>query len=492
MHRATWGLLLLSACACSGSPGASADASSAGSAAAMGEVSGGSAGSGSAGGGSGGGGSSGAIDDDPDPQLSADDLSKLRELSPDQLPAPPSDPTNAWADDAAAAAFGQTLFFDARFSGELLDGDNDGTQFALGQKGETGKVSCAGCHVPEDGFSDTRTLGKQISLGAGWGIRRAPSLLDVGQSKLLMWDGRRDALFNQPFGVLESEVEMNSSRLYAAAQVFENHKPAYEAIFGPLPPLDDQTRFPRLSATDTGCPSLDRDNKCTAKKRGQPGDGAEFDALSADDQDAITRVWVNVGKALGAYQRKLSCGSGAFDAWVHGDDSAIGRAEQRGAGLFVGKAGCAKCHSGPYLSDEDFHNVGLRPGLVAAVFTDLNDQGAAVGLPSAKADPLNSLGKFSDGHDSRLPDNVAPADAGAFRTPRLRCVAERPSFMHTGHVRSLADVIDFFDRGGEQGGFPGQNELLPLKLTARERADLLAFLQTLKGSGPPAALLTAP
>ncbi|HYQ18753.1 MAG TPA: cytochrome c peroxidase [Polyangiaceae bacterium] len=430
--------------------------------------------------------------DDPDPQLSEAELGKLRELSPAELPGPVADPTNAWADDAAAATFGQALFFDARFSGKLLDGDNDGSEFALGRKGDTGKVSCAGCHVPEHDFSDTRTLGRQISLGAGWGIRRSPSLLDVGQSKLLMWDGRRDALFNQPFGVLESEVEMNSSRLYAAAQVFDNYKPTYEAIFGALPPLDDQARFPRLSAADTGCASLDKDNKCTGKKRGTPGDGAEFDALSTDDQDAITRVWVNVGKALGAYERKLSCGSAAFDAWVNGDDGAIGRAEQRGAGLFVGKAGCVNCHSGPYLSDEKFHNVGLRPGLVAAVFTDLNDQGAALGLAQAKADPLNSLGDFSDGHDSRLADDVGPQDAGAFRTPRLRCVAERPSFMHTGHVRSLAEVIDFFDRGGEQGGFPGQNELKPLNLTARERADLLAFLQTLTGSGPPAALLRAP
>jgi cytochrome c peroxidase len=316
--------------------------------------------------------------------------------------------------------------------------------------------------------------------------------LDVGQSKLLMWDGRRDTLFNQAFGVLESEVEMNSSRLYAAARVFENHKSEYEAIFGPLPPLDDEARFPPLDATEAGCLRLDKDNKCVGQKRGSPGDGAEFDALSPEDQDAVTRVWVNVGKALAAYQRKLSCGPGPFDAWLHGDAGAIGRAEQRGAGLFVGKAGCVSCHSGPYLSDEQFHNVGLRPGVVATVFIDANDAGAAVGLPLAKADPLNSLGVFSDGEDGRLPDDVGPKYAGAFRTPRLRCVAQRPSFMHTGHVGSLAEVVEFFDRGGEQGGFPGQNELLPLELTERERADLVAFLNTLTGPGPAAALLAPP
>lgn len=438
------------------------------------------------------GGAGGAVDDDPDPDLSEADWAALRELSPDELPAAPADPTNAWADDADAAKFGQVLFFDPEFSGALLDGDNDGTAFALGSKGDTGKVSCAGCHVPADGFSDTRTLLRQISLGAGWGLRRAPSLLDVGQSRLLMWDGRRDTLFSQAFGVLESEVEMNSSRLYAATQVFENHKAAYESIFGDLPPLDDESRFPRLSAAQTGCRQLDKNNKCTGKKRGAPGDEAEFDALAPADQEAVTRVWVNIGKALGAYQRLLTCGPAPFDAWVHGDESALSRAEQRGAALFVGKALCTNCHSGPYLSDERFHNVGLRPGVVATVFLDANDQGAAEGLPLAKADPLNSQGVFSDADDARLPAEVGPELVGAFRTPRLRCVAQRPSFMHTGHVGSLAEVISFFDRGGEQVGFPGKNELLPLKLSARERADLLAFLNTLTGPGPAPALLAPP
>lgn len=493
MRRLIWGFLLV-LCACSGtpSPGGADTPSNGESEAGNAGDSGGSESGGSAAGGSAGSSGSAAVDDDPDPQLTDSDWAKLRELAPGELPPPPADATNAWADDADAADFGKALFFDPRFSGALLDGDNDGTPAALGQKGDTGKVSCAGCHVPKDGFSDTRSLRQQISLGAGWGLRRAPSLLDVGQSKLLMWDGRRDALFNQVFGVLESEVEMNSSRLYAAQQVFSNHRDAYEAIFGALPPLDDAQRFPRLTAEQTGCQQLDKDNHCVGKKRGEPGDGAEYDALSSDDQDAVTRVWVNVGKAIAAYERLLSCGTSPFDAWVQGDESALGRAEQRGAALFVGKARCTDCHSGPYLSDEQFHNVGLRPGVVATVFLDANDQGAAGGLPLAKADPLNSQGSFSDGDDGRLPKVVDAKLVGAFRTPRLRCVAERPSFFHTGHVGSLSDVIDFFDRGGEQVGFPGQNELVPLKLTARERADLLAFLKSLTGPGPTPELLAPP
>ncbi len=433
-----------------------------------------------------------APSNDPEPQLSEADLTLLRGLSPDSLPAPPADSSNAWADDSAAAAFGQALFFDPRFSGQLLDGDNDGSASTLGMRGDVGKVSCAGCHVPDRGFSDTRSIRQQISLAAGWGLRRAPSLLDVGQSRLLMWDGRRDSLFGQVFGVLESEVEMNSSRLFAAHQVLANHRVAYETIFGVLPPLDDPARFPVLAANETGCRHLDANNKCTSHGRGSPGDSAEYDAMAAADRDAVTRVWVNVGKAIGAYQRRLSCGTAPFDAWMHGDETALDRAAERGAGLFVGKAGCISCHSGPYLSDEKFHNVGLQPRLVATVFIDADDPGASVGIAHAQLDPLNVTGEYSDGDDGRLPTKLDATFTGAFRTPRLRCVAERPSFMHTGHLSKLDDVVDFFNRGGDSFGFLGTSELSPLDLTPRERADLVAFLKTLSGAGPSAALLAPP
>jgi cytochrome c peroxidase len=472
-------LLFLSVWGCGGDPPAAPD----------GHGDGGSASS------AGSGGSTAGVqheDPDPDPDLSTEAYAALAELSPAVLPPPPEDASNVWADDEAAAEFGRLLFFEPRFAGSLLDGDNDGTEFALGMKGESGKVACAGCHVPEQGFSDTRTIRRQISLGSGWGLRRAPSLLDVGQSKLLMWDGRRDSLFSQTFGVLESEVEMNSSRLYAAQRVFEHHKQAYEALFGPLPPLDDTARFPALAADETGCRTLDRDSKCKGVMRGAPGDGAEYDGLSPEDQEAVTRVWVNVGKALGAYQRLLTCGPSRFDDWIHGDEQALDRAEQRGAGLFVGKAGCVACHGGPFLSDEAFHNVGLQPKLVATVFIDLDDPGAGSGLPAAQGDPLNVQGVFSDGDDGRLPVEVGPEYLGAFRTPRLRCVAERPSFMHTGHMSSLDEVVEFFDRGGDSFGFLGEKEISPLDLSERERADLVAFLKALTGPGPDPALLAPP
>jgi cytochrome c peroxidase len=431
-------------------------------------------------------------DPDPDPVLGDAVLMALRALSPATLPAPKPDSSNAKADDSKAALLGQKVFFDPRFSGALLDGDNDGSSHALGNKGETGKVACAGCHQPDAGFSDARTIRHQTSLGAGWGLRRAPSILDVGQSTLIMWDGRRDSLYSQVFGPLESAVEWNSSRLYAVAQVFANYKTEYEAVFGALPPLDDHQRFPVLTASQTGCLKLDAQNACTGKMRGAPGDGAEYDGMTAADQTAVTRIWVNVGKAVGAYERLLSCGQSKFDSWIKGDASALGRAEQRGAALFVGKGRCADCHSGPFLSDEKFHNVGLKPEVVATVFLDADDPGASKGLAAAKMDVLNVAGPFSDHDDGRLPATVGPEYEGAFRTPRLRCVSKRPSFMHTAQLLSLEDVVAFFGRGGDGYGYPGKNELAMVGLTPRERTDLVAFLKTLDGPGPAAPLLGPP
>ena len=109
---------------------------------------------------------------DPEPAMAPEALAALRLHAPDPLPSPPRDASNWYVDDARAALFGRRLFFDARLSGRLLDGDNDGGEHALGKKGETGKVSCAGCHLPTTLFADTRSVQQQTSLAAGWGLRR--------------------------------------------------------------------------------------------------------------------------------------------------------------------------------------------------------------------------------------------------------------------------------------------------------------------------------
>jgi cytochrome c peroxidase len=429
-----------------------------------------------------------ADSDDPDPVFTDEERAALDELR--YAAAPHADPSNAYATDPAARALGQKLFFSTDLSGPLVDRDNDGTTGTLGRVGDTGKVSCASCHVPEDNFVDTRSPHRQISLAAKWTPRRSPTLLDVAASPQFNWDGRRDTLWNQAIGVMEASGELNASRLFVAQQMFRLHRADYEAVFGAafgaMPPLDDAQRFPQLTPSTAGCDPGPADAPC----RGKPGD-TDYDAMTAPDRDAVTRVAVNTAKSIAAYITQLECGPGRFDAWLDGDTSALTRSEQRGAALFVGRAGCVTCHGGPQLTDGAFHNVGLRPATVATAFTDVDDRGAAVGIPAAHTDPLNATGAYSDGPRGALPAASAELE-GAFKTPTLRCIANQPSFMHTAQIRTLASVVDFFDRGGDGVGFPGTSELVPLGLTERERADLTAFLSTLQGPGPDAALLSAP
>src|SRR5205085_4799191 len=129
----------------------------------------------------------------------------------------------------------------------------EGSSATLGLRGEAGKVSCAGCHLPGAGFVDSRSPHGQVSLGAQWTLRRTPQLLDVAFAPLYNWDGRRDAIWNQALGVMESNREFNSGRLFVAERIFAAHRAEYEAIFGAMPPLDDTTRFPALAPETTGC-----------------------------------------------------------------------------------------------------------------------------------------------------------------------------------------------------------------------------------------------
>lgn len=411
-------------------------------------------------------------------------------LSPVALPPPLADATNKYADDPKAIDLGKKLFFDPRFSGGLVDGDNDGSPHTLGRKGDTGRVACAGCHVPRAGFVDSRTRGGSISLGAGWGRRRAPTLLDVGQARLLMWDGRRDTLHSQAFEALESPLEMNSSRLFVAQQLSRNYRRQYEEIFGPLPHFDDPLQYPQLLPEQAGCvPKAPPAPRCNGPQRGMPGDQAEFDSLSPQDRDAVTRAVVNMGKAIGSYQRRLTCGRGRFDEWVAGNREAMTAGEQRGLKLFIGKAGCVDCHSGPYFTDQEFHNVGLIPQVVAVVFRDNIEDDAYKGIGSAIRDPLNSRGEYSDADDGRLPEVLREELRGAYKTPTLRCIGQRPSFMRTGQIKSLQEVIAFFDRGGSPVRINGENVLKPLGLSASEKSDLLQFLLALEGPGPSEDLL---
>lgn len=157
-----------------------------------------------------------------------------------------------------------------------------------------------------------------------------------------------------------------------------------------------------------------------------------------------------VSRALAAYVRSIRAGGSRFDLAVLGETEALSALEQRGLELFQGRARCVRCHSGALLTDESFHNTGVawRSGT-----------------------PTDS---------GRAHVTGRAADVGTFKTPTLRQVGFTAPYMHDGSLRTLDEVVDFYDRGGH----PNRNldpELRPLGLTAAEKRALLAFLGALDG-----------
>jgi cytochrome c peroxidase len=230
-------------------------------------------------------------------------------------------------------------------------------------------------------------------------------------------------------------------------------------------------------------------------------------------------VLVNFAKAIEAYEYKLISRDSDFDRWVKaGPRSLVIPPEaRRGARLFVSKAGCIDCHSGPLLGDGAYRNIGV-PQVGAAVPTVADcpagaacDCAAGKGcLPWGAYDGLKRLAAHKFRRDDKQwsddPEDPTrkslylsnPPDAlkGTWRTPSLRDVALTAPYMHDGIYRSLDEVIWHYDSGGgplanESVAATRAVQLKPLRLTEGERSDLVAFLHTLNGRLP-ADLLKAP
>ena len=165
-----------------------------------------------------------------------------------------------------------------------------------------------------------------------------------------------------------------------------------------------------------------------------------------------------IGAALATFERTIVAGEAPFDRWINGDERAISDTAKHGFDLFNGKAGCAECHSGWNFTDGAFYDVGT--------------------------------GKDEDIGRGRLFPN-SPKLQYAFKVPTLRDVARRAPYMHDGSEATLAAVIDLYDRGGIDR--PSRSELIkPLNLTAGEKADLIAFLESLTGDPAPFAMPMLP
>lgn len=382
----------------------------------------------------------------PEPHAwSADERAALASLWIGSLGALPSDPSNAVADDPRAAELGQRLFFDERLS-------RDGT------------VSCATCHEPERDFQDDLPL----AIGVGQTSRRTMPLAGTAFSPWFFWDGRADSQWAQALGPLENPLEHSATRTDLARLIATYYAEAYTALFGALPELEDELRFP-----------------AQARPLGNAEQRAAWEAMRPEDRVAVSRVFANMGKTIAAYERGLLHAPTRFDAYVEALLAAqterlpglLTADEVAGLRLFIGKAGCIACHNGPLLTNNEFHNTGVPPEPTLAP-----DLGRATGVELLLADEFNCLGHYSDA----APDEcgglrflVTDAERllGAFKTPSLRDVAERPPYMHAGQIASLSAVLAHYNTAPAPA--LGHGEILALSLAGAELRQLEAFLRTL-------------
>lgn len=380
--------------------------------------------------------------------FSALEIERVLQHSP--LGAPPADPTNRVADHPDAAVLGQRLFFDPGLS-------------------RSGEVSCSTCHDPAKGFADGRALSDRFALD-----RNIPSLWNVAYNRWFFWDGRSDSLWSQALQPMENPREQASTRLRVAHRVLGDPvlKAAYERVFGPAPDLSDRVRFPE----DGGPLALPENGPL---RRAWAG-------MQDADHATVDRVFANSGKALAAYERRLVGRRSPFDVFVEGVRTgdaaklaALSAEAQLGLKLFVGKANCRLCHSGPVFSDGEFHNIGIPPSRGGMA------PGRFAAIDAVRKDPFNTKGVFSDDPASgreKLDYLIRQQDAwGQIKTPGLRNVARTAPYMHQGQVRTLKEAVAFYStlEGMVQAGHHERAILTPLNLTDAEIASLVAFLESL-------------
>lgn len=312
---------------------------------------------------------------------------------------------------AAAIDLGRRLFFDRRLSANAT-------------------LSCAMCHVPEQGFTQNE-LKTPVGIEGRFVHRNAPSLYNVAYQEALFHDGREDDLANQIWAPLLAANEMgNASR---------------EAVVERLGGLEEYE--------------------------------GEFLRVFGDGISAAT-----LGRALASYQTALLSADSPFDRWYFGGEAdAVGAEVKRGFRSFVNE-GCATCHQlqtgHATFTDGAYHDTGI--GFLAAASAGTPARRLQI-APGVIIDVETDIATPHVEDDGRAAVTGDPADRWRYRTPGLRNVALSAPYMHDGSLATVEAVIDYYAAGGAP--HDGQDaRIRPLSLGADERADLVAFLQALTGS----------
>ncbi|MEK6717896.1 MAG: cytochrome c peroxidase [candidate division NC10 bacterium] len=290
-------------------------------------------------------------------------------------------------------------------------------------------TSCASCHKPETGWGDGGDVSRGYPGTQHW--RNSQTVLNAAYYAKLFWAGEVTSLESQADAAASGNVAGNGDGMMMEERLRQvpDYVRRFKAVFGTERPL-------------------------------------------------IRDAWM----AIAAFERTLVSKpeNVPFDRFMKGDAKALTEEAKRGLGLFLGKAGCVQCHSGPLLSDESYHNLGVPKN---PVFEEdplrqitLRYQHVIRGVPE-------KVYRSADRDLGLYYTTKQEQDKGKFRTPSLRELTYTAPYMHNGVFFTLEEVIEFYDKAG--GDEPNKSPLLkPLKLTAEEKKDLLAFLLSLSSDKP--------
>lgn len=286
---------------------------------------------------------------------------------------------------------------------------------------------CAVCHLPQAGWSIPTPVSPGYAGSMHW--RNSQTIVNAAYYGKLFWDGSSTSLERQARSAARSAVAGNGAEDMMEARLA--FVPEYRQRF----------------------------------------------------RDVFGDVWPNIQHAymaIAAFERSLVQVDTPYDRHLRGETGALTARQERGLELFAGKAGCTACHHGPLLSDEQYHNIGVPPyqgwrteplAQVTFRFELLAKGMSQHGYRHTQADP----GLYLQTGDY--------AQRGAFRTPSLRYTRYTAPYMHNGALGTLAEVVEFYNRGGGENEFAATKSprIRPLGLNPEEVRDLTEFLESLSG-----------
>ena len=229
------------------------------------------------------------------------------------------------------------------------------------------------------------------------------------------------------------------NRAFSAVQFWDGRADSLEAqILGPI----------------TGHIEMDNTVENAVKTIGAiPGYKPLFKGAFGDDLVTSERMF----RAISDFERTLLSGNSRYDRFVKDPDRVpFTEEEKQGLKIFNGRE-CHICHVPPFFTDNKFHNTGVA--FKNGTFTDEGRFGFTKTLGQGK-----------------------PEELGAFKTPTLREVSKRAPYMHNGEMKSLEEVVEFYNKGGTRNP-QLDKEVFPLGLRPADKVALLAFLRTLDGEG---------